>query len=105
MYRWEITEDAACDVEEIGRYVYSYSGSHARADAVIDGIVALFDRICVAPLLHAVYQFPEGLEPAHEYRSANAGRYKVFYRVDETRETVLIYRVRHVVSDFTRLGM
>ena len=61
--------------------------------------------MCLNPFAHPVYQFPDGYIPAHEYRSANHGRYKVFYRTDEKRKTMLIYRVSHVASDFTRIRM
>lgn len=53
------------------------------------------------PLWHPVYPFPDGMQPRHEYRSVNVDTYKVFYRVDEERELVLIYRIRHAASDFT----
>lgn len=105
MWRWEITEDAARDLEDIRSYVCSYSGDTARADELLDRFEALFDELCEHPFLRAVYQFPKGYEPIHEYRSANLGRYKVFYRVEDGREVVLVYRVRHVASDFTRAGL
>lgn len=101
-WRWELTDDAAYDLEGIWDYVRSYSGDEGRAETLLDGLEKLFDTICRNPCAHAIYQFPEGYQPAHEYRSANHGRYKAFYRTDEKRKTMLIYRVRHVVSDFTR---
>lgn len=104
MWQWEITEDAACDLENIWDYVYSCSGDEDRADAVLDGLEALFNAICRNPYAHAIYQFPDGYPPAHEYRSASYGRYKAFYRTDEHRKIVLVYRVRHVASDFTRVA-
>lgn len=59
MWRWEITEDAACDLEDIWDYVHSYSGGEGRADAVLDGLEALFDAICRNPYAHAIYRFPK----------------------------------------------
>ena len=38
-----------------------------------------------------------------EYRSANTYNYKVFYRVVEPSDTVIVYRILHVRSDFTRV--
>lgn len=105
MWHWEITEDAANDLEDIWGYVYSYSGDEEHADVLLDNLEELFDAICRNPYAHAIYQFPEGYRPAHEYRSANHGRYKVFYRTDEKRKAVLIYRVRHMASDFTRVSL
>ena len=105
MWRWEITEDAANDLEDIWDYVYSYSGDEEHADALLDNLENLFDAICSNPYAHAVYQFPEGYLPMHEYRTANHGRYKAFYRTDEGRKTVLIFRVRHMASDFTRVAL
>lgn len=105
MWRWEITEDAAGDLDDIWDYVYSYSGSAEHADALLDGLEGQFDAVCRNPYAHPVYQFPQGYVPAHEYRSANYGRYKAFFRIDEPREVVLIYRVRHIASDFTRVAL
>ena len=102
---WEITEDAANDLEDIWDYVYSYSGDEEHAGALLANLEKLFDAICSNPYAHAVYQFPEGYRPMHEYRCASHGRYKAFYRTDEGRKTVLIYRVRHVASDFTRVAL
>lgn len=105
MWSWEITEDAADDLEDVWAYVYSYSGDEELADALLDNLERLFDSICCNPYAHAVYQFPEGYVPVHEYRSANYGRYKAFYRIDAQREVVLVYRVRHLASDFTRASL
>lgn len=105
MWRWEITEDAANDLEDIWDYVYSYSGDGEHADTLLDNLEKLFDEICCNPYAHAIYQFPEGYRPVHEYRSAKHGRYKVFYRTDEEHRVVLIYRVRHMASDFTRIAL
>lgn len=105
VWRWEITEDAADDLDGIWDYVYSYSGSVEQADALIDGFEELFNAMCRNPYARPVYQFPLGYVPAHEYRSANHGRYKAFYRIDESHEIVLIYRVRHIASDFTRVAL
>lgn len=85
--------------------MYSYSGDEEHADALLDDLESLFDAVCSNPYAHAVCQFPEGYRSVHEYRCASRGRCKVFYRTDEGRKTVLIYRVRHVASDFTRVAL
>ena len=41
------------------------------------------------------------MQPSHEYRSVNVGTYKVFFRVDEEHEVVIIHRIRYAASDFT----
>lgn len=104
-YSWSITSDAVADLDRIEEYAYSYSADRGYAEDLVDAIEASFDQLCQNLLLHAVYQFPQGWEPAHEYRSVNVRRYKVFYRVNEARQTVLIYRICHIVSDFTRAGL
>lgn len=38
----------------------------------------------------------------HTYRSINVYNYKVFYYVDGKQ--VIIYRIRHLLSDFSRVG-
>lgn len=103
-YSWEITADAVQDLYEIRRYVISYAGTQ-RAEALLDEFESAFAELCEHPLFHAVYQFPEDYEPEHDYRSMTLYRYKIFYRVDEKLEKVLIYRIRHVASDFTRTGL
>lgn len=100
--RYEVTADAASDLADIENYIYSYTQDWRYVDARIDELLELFNTIAERPLAYPVYQFPQGFEPTHEYRSANAYHYKVFYRVDASQgNRVLIYRVRHMVSDFT----
>lgn len=103
-YRYEVTADAQCDLVEIEAYVGSYADNDT-VDAVSDAFESAFERLCENPFLHAIYQFPDGYAPMRTYRSVNVYNYKVFYRVDEARGVILIYRICHLASDFTRTGM
>ena len=38
----------------------------------------------------------------HAYRSINVYNYKVFYYIDDKQ--VVIYRTRHLLSDFSRMS-
>ena len=100
-YQYIVTSEADEDMLEIEDYVLTSSQDPDRVDELDRAFVATFKKLCQYPLWHPVYQFPEGMQPSHEYRSVNVDSYKVFYRVDEERELVLVYRIRHAASDFT----
>lgn len=105
-----VTEDAYRDIERAEDYIASHSGE----DAVIafeDELFCKFDEVAETPLRWPVYQFGDGIELVHEYRSANVRRYKIFYYVrggdvqsggDAQAGVVVVARVLHVASDFTR---
>lgn len=99
-----LTSDAVRDLEEIEDYVEGYAGVDFAA-RLEEQFFGLFELLAREPLRHPVYQLVDGEgAPLHEYRSANLYHYKVFYYVREADGTVVVYRVRHLVSDFTRLG-
>lgn len=101
-YSFQVTEDAERDLEEIEAYVATYREADF-VDALSDEFDEAFRKLCENPFAHPVYQFEEGFTPTHEYRSVNVYNFKVFYRVDELARCILIYRIRHQVSDFTRV--
>ena len=100
-FRYSVLPSAVKDMQDIARHVHDITGDWSRADALLSAMDDTFDKLCQYPLWHPVYPFPDGMQPRHEYRSVNVGTYKVFFRVDEEREMVLIYRIRHAASDFT----
>ena len=100
-FRYSVLPSAVKDMQDIARHVHDITGDWSRADALLSAMDDTFDKLCQYQLWHPVYQFPDGMQPRHEYRSTNVDTYKVFYRVDEERELVLIYRIRHAASDFT----
>ena len=102
-YRYRITSEADEDLLQIEDYVLASSQDPDHVDKLDCAFVAAFKELCRYPLRHPVYQFPDGMQPRHEYRSVNVDTYKVFYRVDEERELVLIYRIHHAASDFTAM--
>ena len=51
---------------------------------------------------HSVYQFEPPVPTLHTYRSINVYNYKVFYYVDDKQ--VVIYRIRQLLSDFSRMS-
>lgn len=98
-----VFSDAAVeDLESIERYILSYR-NEPFLERFEEGLAALVRSIAERPWSRPVYQFPPGAEPKMEYRSANTYNYKVFYRVDEPSDTVIVYRILHVRSDFTRV--
>lgn len=101
--RFRLTELADNDLCGIEDWVAETCGAGA-ADEVSDDIDAKIREIAEHPLWFPVYQFDGEHGPVHEYRSANSGRFKVFYWVNDAEGFVEIWRVRHVSSDFTRMG-
>ena len=100
-YRYHVSSEGNEDLLEIEDYVLASSQNPDRVDELDDAFITTFRKLCQYPLWHSVYQFPAGMQPRHEYRSVNVDTYKVFYRMDEERELVLIYRIRHAASDLT----
>ena len=101
--RVRLTELADADLAGIEDWVEETRGADT-ADRVSDEIDARIREIAGHPLRFPVYQFDGDFGLMHEYRSANAGRFKVFYWVNESEGFVEIWRIRHVSSDFTRVG-
>ena len=104
MFAYAITADAAHDLEDIENYIASYA-EPSFVDMVSDAFETAFDALCENPYVHAIYQFEPPVPTLHEYRSVNVYNYKVFYWIDETNGLVVIYRIRHFVSDFSRLSL
>ena len=98
-YDYRLTMLAEEDLIEIEAYVGTYADLDF-VDALDDQFFDAFQRLCENPFLHAVYESKPPIPTLHEYRSVNVYRYKVFYWVDN--DVVEIYRICHLVSDFTR---
>lgn len=85
--------EAEQDLEGIETCPYAQTGDWVYVDGVIDEIMASMRAVCVFPLRRPVCRFIGPDAPKHEYRSYNVGHYKVFYRVEEKRRVVVIYRI------------
>ena len=101
MFDYAVTADASRDLEEIENYIGSYAEPDY-VDLISDAFEAAFGALCENPYARAVYQFERPVLTLHECRSVNVYNYKVFYRTDEAHNLIVIYRIRHMVSDFTR---
>lgn len=98
-----VFSDAAVeDLESIERYILSYR-DEPFLDRFEGELAALVRSIAEHPWSRPIYQFPPGAEPQMEYRSANVYNFKLFYRVDESSDRVIVYRILHSRSDFTRV--
>lgn len=95
-----LTEDALRDLAGIEDYVLDYA-DEGFVESLEDEFFDLFERLPSESLRYPVYQFDSSVEPLHEYRSANVYRYKVFFYLHD--DAAVIYRIRHLASDFTRL--
>ena len=104
MFDYAVTAEAARDLEDIESYIGSYAEPDF-VDLVSDTFEAAFEALRKNPYARAVYQFEPPVPTLHEYRSVNVYNYKVFYWVDEARNLVVIYRIRHMVSDFSRMRL
>lgn len=80
--RFRLTEPADEGLVGIEDWVAEARGADA-ADAVSDEIDARIREVAEHPLRFPVYQFEGDRGLMHEYRSANAGRFKIFYWVNE----------------------
>lgn len=96
-----LTEDALRDLANIEVYVLSYA-DEGFIENLEDEFFDLFERLPSEGLGYPIYPLNPPLEPLHQYRSANVYHYKVFFYVRDGDPVV--YRVRHLASDFTRVG-
>lgn len=96
-----LTGDALRDLESIEDYVSGYA-DETFVENLENEFFELFERLPAEGHRYPVYQFDSTLEPLHEYRSANLFRYKVFFYLRD--DVAVIYRIRHLVSDFTRIA-
>ena len=93
-----LTDDAARDLGKLEDYVLTYQ-DEPFVEHLEDEFFSTFERLLQEPEQHPVYQFEPPLPTLHEYRSVNVYNFKVFYYVDGGR--VIIYRIRHLLSDFS----
>ena len=96
-----LTDDAVRDLAAIEDCILSYSND-SYVEAVEDSFFEAFELLKKTAFQHPVYIF-EALTPSlHEYRSVNVYHYKVFYYIRD--DAVVIYRICHLASDFTRFA-
>lgn len=94
-----LTDDAVRDLGELEDYVLTYQDK-AFVDRLEDEFFSAFERLLGEAEQHPVYQFEPPTPTLHEYRSTNVYNFKVFYYLNGKR--VVIYRIRHLLSDFSR---
>ncbi|MCH3947856.1 MAG: type II toxin-antitoxin system RelE/ParE family toxin [Olsenella sp.] len=94
-----LTNDAVKDLGELEDYVRTYQ-DEAFVERLEDEFFSAFERLLQEAEQHAVYQFEPPKPVLHEYRSVNVYNFKVFHCVDGER--VISYRIRHLLSDFSR---
>lgn len=94
-----LTDDAVRDLGELEDYVLTYR-DHAFVNRLEDEFFSTFERLLDEAEQHPVYQFDPPAPTLHEYRSVNVYNFKVFYYMEGER--LIIYRIRHLLSDFSR---
>lgn len=94
-----LTDAAVKDLGKLEDYVLTYQ-DEAFVERVEDEFFSAFERLFQEAEQHPIYHFEPPLPVLHEYRSVNVYNFKVFYYVDD--EHVVIYRIRHLLSDFSR---
>lgn len=99
--QYVLAEDALRDLENIEDYVSCYA-DESFVEKLEDEFFELFERLLVEGHRYPIYQFDSSLELLHEYRSANVYHYKVFFYLRD--DAAVIYRIRHIASDFTRIA-
>ena len=96
-----LTEDAVGDLVELEAYVLTYQDI-SFVEVLEDRFFEAFHGLLAQADHHPVYQFESPVPTLHTYRSINVYNYKVFYYVDDKQ--VVIYRIRHLLSDFSRMS-
>ena len=96
-----LTEDAVDDLVELEAYVLIYQDI-SFVEVLADRFFKAFPGLLAQADHHPVYQFESPMPTLHTYRSINVYNYKVFYHVDDRQ--VVIYRIRHLLSDFLRMS-
>ena len=91
MYTLRYLPSAVADVLEIENSLHEYSS--AAADKFADSIERLADRLSLHPFMYPVYEdgFFRHMTLPYQYR--------LFYRVDEERMTIIIHRILHGMRD------
>ena len=93
-----LTDDAVRDLGKLENYVLTYQ-DEVFVEHLEDEFFSAFERLLQEAEQHPVYQFEPPLPTLHEYRSVNVYNFKVFYYIDGER--VIVYRIRHLLSDFS----
>lgn len=100
--RYLLTDDAVRDLGDIEDYVATYA-DESFVEELEDRFFGAFERLLSESLTHPVYDLDGVEHMLHEYRSVNIYHYKAFYYLRDDGDTVVIYRIRHLASDFTRI--
>jgi len=96
-----LTEDAVDDLVELEAYVLTYQDI-SFVEVLEDRFFETFHGLLAQADHHPVYQFEPPVLTLHTYRSINVYNYKVLYYVDDRQ--VVIYRIRHLLLDFSRMS-
>ena len=96
-----LTDDAVDDLVELEAYVLAYQNI-SFVEVLEDRFLEAFHGLLAQVDHHSVYQFEPPMPTLHTYRSISVYNYKVFYYVDDKQ--VVIYRIRHLLSDFSRMS-
>ena len=96
-----LTDDAVDDLVELEAYVLTYQNI-SLVEVLEDRFFETFHGLLAQVDQHPVYQFEPPVSTLHTYRSINVYNYKVFYYIDDKQ--VVIYRIRQLLSDFSRMS-
>lgn len=96
-----LTDDAVDDLVELEAYVLTYQDI-SFVEVLEDRFFETFHGLLAQVDHHSVYQFEPSMPTLHTYRSISVYNYKVFYYIDDKQ--VVIYRIRHLLSDFSRMS-
>ena len=96
-----LTDDAVDDLVELEAYVLTYQDI-SFVEVLEDRFFETFHGLLAQVDHHSVYQFEPPMPTLHTYRSISVYNYKVFYYIDDKQ--VVIYRIRHLLSDFSRMS-
>ena len=100
MYALTYLPIAKKDIDEIVRYTAKVLHNPVAAEHLVLNIVQTAERITHAPYSIQVYRCYKPLK--HEYRCVVIKHYCMFYRIDDSKQTVTVARVIYGKRNLTQ---
>lgn len=101
MYKLEYLPSAVKDMTEIVRYIIYELNNPTAADNLAVEFIKSADRLKNFPYSNQVYTPIRSLK--NEYRKCIVNNYIMFYSVNESQKTVIIYRVIYGKRDYDNI--
>lgn len=100
-YKICITDSFENDLDLVTAYITQVLQNPAAADTLLAKTEETVGYIAEHPFMFSLFPDEELAEKG--YRNASVGNYQLFYRIDETAETVYILRFQYAGRDFASI--